>query len=191
MIGQLINEFDELFDPTLADFNKTFKMSLKGDLSSPIKIGTMVVGGLREVFIDGKIELIELPNIVEKPKPKPKKKVVVKLPKQKKYVATRWEESWEFDTLKSLANFLGMSRSALDDRIRLGKADDTKGFKVVKNTPMSSYIYYAVRDIEVNQFTTMSDLAEFLNVSKCTIKKKFAKESQIEYKGYKLSREER
>ena len=66
MIGQLINEFDELLDPTLADFNSTFRLSLEGDLKAPVKIGTMTVGGLREVFIGGKIELIELPMILDK-----------------------------------------------------------------------------------------------------------------------------
>ena len=63
MIGQLINEFDDLLDPTLEDFNKTFKMSLKGDLSAPVTIGSMTLGGLREVVVGGKIELISIDEI--------------------------------------------------------------------------------------------------------------------------------
>jgi len=66
MIGLLINEFDDLDEPTLEDFNKTFRVALKGDLSSPVKIGSMVVGGLRKVVIGGKTELIKLPTITDR-----------------------------------------------------------------------------------------------------------------------------
>jgi hypothetical protein len=66
MIGLLINEFDDLDEPTLEDFNNTFRVTLKGDLSSPVKIGSMVVGGLRKVVIGGKTELIRLPTITDR-----------------------------------------------------------------------------------------------------------------------------
>ena len=66
MIGQLINEFDSSNNTTLADFNDLFKTELEGDSSAQVEIGRMVLGGMRELIIDGKIELIELRDIAKR-----------------------------------------------------------------------------------------------------------------------------
>ena len=60
MLGETINKFDNLPEnkANLESFNKMFKMSLKGDLSVPVEILGLSTGGLREVVIGGKKELI-------------------------------------------------------------------------------------------------------------------------------------
>jgi len=119
MIGQLINKFDLLEDPTLKDFNEMFTMRLEGDSKASVIIGTMTIGGLREVLIGGNMKLIEIIKRREY------NKKVQKIRDNSNhsgsvsrflYTAEKDGVVKEFGTMKKMADFLERVPSALSGR---------------------------------------------------------------------------
>ena len=51
MIGQLINNFEELPTNTLADFNTLFRNELEGEKTDNVVIGNPLTGDMREVLV--------------------------------------------------------------------------------------------------------------------------------------------
>jgi len=131
VIGQLINEFDSLEKPTLSKFNTMFKMYLKGSEDDKVVIGELTTGGLREVFINKNMKLIEL-NLNKLPV---KKKVYKNRKKPVRvarfnYRVTRGKEVEKFSTMKETATFLGLQYSGVYYRVNGIYKNDTNGWKI-------------------------------------------------------------
>jgi len=129
MIGQLINDFDNLPEGsnTLHKFNNMFKQYITGDQEVLVDIGSMLTGGLREVFIDGKMSRIEL---CDQAAPSPKREDKGKIFRWDVY--KNGKKVREFFKKRKLAKWLDVTEPAVNQAIdRQGKC---KGYSIAKVT---------------------------------------------------------
>jgi len=125
MIGQKINEFDNLPEEkcTVARFNELFRTKLGGDLSLPVEILGITIGGLREVVINGKLELVDVPIIAKEVENASnyEGRFIYKVFKDEVFMGT-------FKTALEIQKKFGVTRETVSSRVKLGGTTKT-GFR--------------------------------------------------------------
>jgi hypothetical protein len=204
MIGQLIHKFDALPENTntLHKFNNMFKQYITGDQEVLVDIGNMMTGGLREVYIGGIIQRLELCDQVA---PSPKREDAGKI--------LRWDiyldgaKVKEFFKKKEAAKWIGVTSSSINQA--LDKNCKCRGYNIkkvqigVKNLTEAKrryqlertedrsilcYLlgeYIASKDNVSVSFTSARDVRDLVKTSHYKIKN--AVNEDIEINGFKIT----
>lgn len=208
MIGELINKFDEQQDNSIAAFNRLFHTELQG--KGEVVIGEMLVGGLREVFINGVPRRMVLtnPNLIAE---KGRYAQTISRRNPYIYVASKGDKVLKFNSLTEISRALRKELSHIHRSIDVEQIDgwsitkiDRTGEEIdatdhIKELAKSQgyqgrsgkHYYIVSKDGIEERYNNLSKLSRTVGMARTSLQTRFKTRETTEVNGYTITRKEK